>query len=209
MTILLILMAGFVGGGMNPLAKILVRIAGYGNRRPRFSGQNAVRLQMGSAVFMAFGVGWITHILAWPAAFVPSLVLVFLLLVAIIDIQYRLVLNLLIYPALLLVLVLNVAVWRQPLLVVLLGGLFAFGVFYATALVRPGELGGGDVKLATLIGVGLGFPYVLYALLSGALLGGMVVLWLRFVQNRSWKSTIPYAPFLCMGAIFVLLAIIM
>ncbi|MCA9915912.1 MAG: prepilin peptidase [Anaerolineae bacterium] len=209
MIVVAILAGGLCGWVLNLLAKFLVQVAGYGDRRPRFTGKEAIWLQGVSAFLLAGGIGWIMAMLAWPAALIPSLVLVFLLLLAVIDVQYRLVLNLLIYPALLLALVANLAIGQQSWLVILLGGLFAFGVFYATALVRPNDLGGGDVKLATLIGVGFGFPYVLYALLSAAFLGGIVALWLRFVQNRSWKSTIPYAPFLCFGAAFVLLVVMM
>ncbi len=205
MMILTILLGGFVGWWLDILGERLVRLAGYGDRRPRLTGARRLRLRFISASLLAVGAGWLSVEDGLSLALPASVVLAFLLLLTIIDIQYRLILNLLIVPALFLALGTNLVLLQQPPLTILLGGVFAFGIFYATALVRPGELGGGDVKLALLIGLVLGFPHVLYALMSGALLGATVALWLRFVQKRSWGSTIPYAPFLCAGAAAVLL----
>jgi prepilin signal peptidase PulO-like enzyme (type II secretory pathway) len=73
-------------------------------------------------------------------------------------------------------------------------------------------LGGGDVKLALLIGLALGFPTVLWALLVGVGSGAVTAVTLLIIsrrqpQKQAWnrKSQIPYAPFLCLGAIIALL----
>ena len=130
----------------------------------------------------------------------------FFLLIAIIDFKYRLVLNVLTYPAIVVLLVLNLVTMPQQTTNILLGGAMAFGIFFLTAWLRPGELGGGDVKLATLIGVAFGFPQMLLALLVGAGIGGVVVIFLLVSRKAGWKSQIAYAPFLCLGAMFLLLS---
>lgn len=130
----------------------------------------------------------------------------FFLLIAIIDFKYRLVLNVLTYPAIVAMLVLNLVAMPQQATQILLGGGMAFGIFFLTSVLRPGELGGGDVKLATLIGVAFGFPQMLLALLVGAGIGGVVVVFLLVSRKAGWKSQIAYAPFLCLGAMVLLLS---
>lgn len=130
----------------------------------------------------------------------------FFLLIAIIDFKYRLVLNVLTYPAIVAMLLMNLLALPGQTMNILLGGGMAFGIFYLTAVLRPGELGGGDVKLATLIGVAFGFPQMLLALLVGAGIGGVVVVWLLVSRKAGWKSQIAYAPFLCLGAMALLLS---
>lgn len=128
----------------------------------------------------------------------------FLILVALIDLKYRLVLNVMVLPAFGLVLWWH---WVTPgtnWLAVCIGGLFGLGIFGAVALLRPGELGAGDVKLAALIGLGLGFPNVMGALLIAVLGGGLGVFILVTKRGANLKSQMPYAPFLSLGAIVML-----
>jgi len=65
-------------------------------------------------------------------------------------------------------------------------------------------MGGGDVKLAALIGLTVGFPQVLWALALGILAGGITALLLVLTPRWGPKSHIPYAPFLCLGALLAL-----
>ncbi len=144
-----------------------------------------------------FGLSWRTFYLALACAF--------FLLIAVIDLRYRLVLNVMVYPALMLGLLLHAVPPGRDAVISLVGGLFGLGPFLATAWVRPGGIGGGDIKLAALIGLVLGFPQVLYALMLGALAGGGVACALLLTRHRGWASTMPYAPFLCLGVIIALL----
>ena len=127
----------------------------------------------------------------------------FLLLVALIDLKHRLILNVMIYPALILTLIFRLVVFRHELLPTLIGGVMAFSIFYLTALIRPGDLGGGDVKLAALFGLGFGFPTVLWVLLIGVLLGGIGAA--IFLTRKSTPKHIAYAPYLCFGALIALI----
>jgi prepilin signal peptidase PulO-like enzyme (type II secretory pathway) len=131
--------------------------------------------------------------------------LAFFMLIALIDIKYRLVLNILTYPAVALVVVIQVVVIRQDSLNMLLGGVFAFTIFFLTAWLRPGDVGGGDIKLAGLLGLMFGFPGVLWVLIVGVGLGGVVAVVLLLTHRFGAKSYMAYAPFLCLGGAIALL----
>lgn len=125
----------------------------------------------------------------------------FFLLIAIIDLRYRLVLNVMVYPAMVVTLLLRYMLPGSGAVTALVGGAIGLALLLLTALLRPGGLGAGDVKLATLIGLILGFPQVLWALALGILAGGVAAILLILTRGGELKSYIPYAPFLCLGAI--------
>lgn len=129
----------------------------------------------------------------------------FFVLVAVIDVKYRLVLNILVYPVAGVALACHLFSPDREALMALLGAVMGFALFFLAALANPGGLGGGDVKLAALIGLMVGFPQVLWALALGILAGGVAAIALIIHPRWSGKSTIPYAPFLCLGAIVALL----
>ncbi len=129
----------------------------------------------------------------------------FLILLAVIDLKYQLILNVLILPAMAAILLYQFWPITQASWSALLGGLVIFVMFMLVAMLSPGGLGGGDVKLATFLGVTFGLPYVFWALLAGALMGGGTAVFLLFVRGWERKTHIPYGPFLCLGAIVALL----
>ena len=155
-----------------------------------------------SAVVLAFL--WLRLGASWTLLSALAVYL-FFALVTLIDIKYRLVLNIFVYPAVLVVLLAQVLLAPQSLTNVLLGGAFAFGVFYSAARVRPNGLGAGDVKLATLIGLLFGFPGILYALLIAAGATGLVTAAILISGRGGLDTQIPFAPFLCLAALAVLL----
>ena len=130
---------------------------------------------------------------------------IYFLLIAIIDLKFRLVLNVLVYPAAIAVLMIQLVLLRQDPFTTIMGGGLAFAIFALTAWLNPGGLGGGDIKLATLIGFAFGFPQVLWALLAGVGAGAVAAFWLLAPRRRGEKSHIPYAPFLCLGAMLTLI----
>ena len=104
----------------------------------------------------------------------------FLLAVAVIDVEHRRVLNRMLLAALpVVVLVILAAKMSSPHSFILtpspglaiVGASIGFGVFFLTALLRPGGMGMGDVKLAGLIGLATGAAGVAVALVV------MVVVW--------------------------------
>lgn len=129
----------------------------------------------------------------------------FFLAVLIIDLEHHLVLNRMIGPALPIFFVANLLVGTAPLLSLLFGGLVGFGLFLLIALIVPGAMGMGDVKLAGVIGATVGLSGVVMALYWGILLGGMAAI-LLLIKNRFQSGvSMAYAPYLVLGTWFVLL----
>jgi len=127
------------------------------------------------------------------------------LLICIIDLEHRLVLNVVILPAALLALLTSFILPNPGPGSALLGGALGFALLLLVALACRGGMGAGDVKLAGLIGLITGFPQVVVALVIGVLTGGLVALALLLTRVKSRKSYIPYAPFLVIGGMVTML----
>jgi len=81
----------------------------------------------------------------------------------------------------------------------LIGAVVAFTVFAAIYYGRPGVIGGGDVKLAALIGFALGFPGALIALALAPVL--MLVVAAPMLAARRWSLSqrVAYGPYMAVG----------
>jgi leader peptidase (prepilin peptidase)/N-methyltransferase len=96
------------------------------------------------------------------------------------------------------------ALWRA-----LLAGLVLAAGYLVLGLVRPGDLGGGDIKLAGLAGLVLGWlnwRAVLIGATAGFLLAGLAGLGLLAARRISLRGAISFGPFLLGGALLVILA---
>lgn len=91
----------------------------------------------------------------------------------------------------------------------LLGGAAMAGGFLLLALARPGQLGGGDIKLAGLAGLvlgWLGWPALIAGALLGFLLFAVVSLALLALRRITLNSAICFGPFLLGGTLLAALA---
>lgn len=84
-----------------------------------------------------------------------------------------------------------------------LGGVALFAFYFVLVFIYPAGMGFGDVKLAGVLGVYLGFlglgPLVVGAFLA-FLLGGLVGGVLMVLRRAGRKSKIPFGPFMLVGA---------
>jgi len=120
------------------------------------------------------------------------------------DLEHRKIPNRLVVPLIAVVLALQLAFFPDRALEWLLAAAGAALLLALPAFVRPGSVGMGDVKLAFLIGAGLG-QAVITALFLGSLASVPVALWIlarRGMEGR--KETIPLGPFLAAGGILAL-----
>lgn len=86
----------------------------------------------------------------------------------------------------------------------LIGGGVFFGVFLLLWLIRPADLGLGDVKLSGILGLVLGWLGIgswFVGLMAGFLIGGVVSLLLLVIGKAGRKSRVPYGPFMLSGAL--------
>jgi leader peptidase (prepilin peptidase) / N-methyltransferase len=90
----------------------------------------------------------------------------------------------------------------------LFGGLALAAGYLLLALLRPGQLGGGDIKLAGLAGLvlgWLGWPTLITGAALGFILSAVVSLALLATRRTTLHSAICFGPFLCGGALLALL----
>src|SRR4030042_2430271 len=83
------------------------------------------------------------------------------------------------------------------LLVAFLMAAIFFGLVYFSG---ERALGGGDVKLAFLIGLFVGWPSILVGLFIGFLTGGLASVMLLLIGKKRFGDTVPLGPFLTIGA---------
>lgn len=93
----------------------------------------------------------------------------------------------------------------QPIINSLLGFVTGGGVLFLIALLSRGGMGGGDIKLGTLIGLFLGWKLVLLSLFLAAFFASAAGISLMIIKKKSRKDPIPFGPFLSIGAFIALL----
>ena len=132
-----------------------------------------------------------------------------LVVVAVTDLSYRLVPRRLIYAAHILIVPLLVATaavdhQRQHLSGSAIAGAVAFGFFFTIWWFIPQGMGFGDVRLAGVIGVSVGYLSLVHAYLAffgGFLIGMVFGLIMMSVLASGRKTRIPFAPALSVGAV--------
>ncbi len=94
----------------------------------------------------------------------------------------------------------------EPLLGGLATGLTVAAFFSALIILTRGRgMGWGDVKLGAFLGICLGFPNGLLAVILSFILGAAVSLLVIVFGKKSLKSQIPFGPFLSLGGLIALL----
>jgi leader peptidase (prepilin peptidase)/N-methyltransferase len=129
----------------------------------------------------------------------------FLLTVLVIDYEHRRVLNVMLAPAALVAFLVSFLPqtplsWESSLA----GGAAGLGLFVVVRLLSRGHMGMGDVKLAGVIGLMLGYPPVINALMAGILLGAGAAIYLLATRRATRRSYMAYAPYLALGALFAM-----
>jgi leader peptidase (prepilin peptidase)/N-methyltransferase len=179
------------------------------------AGPRAVGCGIGCAVLFASAA------LRWGPSgrLVPHLALFALLVVvAAVDFEHLLIPNRLVFPAVAVALPLIVAISLRdgrPRSVgfALLGSAVYFGGLFLTHLASPAGMGFGDVKLALLLGLFIGWAasgyssavlLVLFGLIVACLLGSVIGIALLISRGRGVQY--PFGPWLALGTVVVLLA---
>ncbi|WP_019181566.1 prepilin peptidase [Microbacterium yannicii] len=84
-----------------------------------------------------------------------------------------------------------------------IGMALMYGFYFALRLVRPGGMGGGDVKLAGVIGLFLaylGWGALAVGVFAAFLLGGLFGMALILLRRADGKTAIPFGPWMLAGA---------
>ncbi|MCP4428675.1 MAG: prepilin peptidase [Chloroflexi bacterium] len=200
------LQCGHVHGGMGFLALARRQCAqcGAATRKREWM------VEGGTAVLFAA----LPFLIAEPVNLVVnSFHIAILILVIVIDLENKLILNVVTFPATALAVLGSLIVtpdensWKLSLV----GAAVGFALFYlfygvGRLLFGSGALGFGDVKLSMAMGAMLGFHRIFFALILAVLLGGVVSLFILLINRRVNKRTyLPYGQYLAIAGIVMLI----
>jgi leader peptidase (prepilin peptidase)/N-methyltransferase len=118
------------------------------------------------------------------------------------DLLYRTIPDQIVYPVIALALFWLIVNSQWPSVLSGLGAALFF--LLLVLLTRWQGMGLGDVKLAGLMGLILGFPKIIVALYLGFLTGALVGVILVLTKRKRLKSEIPFGPFLVLATFIAL-----
>ncbi len=133
-----------------------------------------------------------------------------LVVLTVIDLEHKLLPNRIVYPS---ILVGWAALFVAAIVEgdvghfseVALGSLVYGGFFLLIGFIYPAGMGGGDIKLAVLLGAFLGwvdFPaVVLVGMFLGFMFGGIPSLILLVLGRANRKTALPFGPMMALGAV--------
>ena len=119
-----------------------------------------------------------------------------LIVLGAIDLEHKKIPNLIIYP------LIGISLLMIPILhldtpwTMLGGGLLGFGVLFLLAVLAPGAMGMGDVKLVLFLGFAVGFPEIVLVLFLAFVFGGLIAGILLVLKKIGKKDQIAFGPFL-------------
>lgn len=115
-----------------------------------------------------------------------------LALVVVLDLRVRLIPDAITLPGLVYALGLAALAGRKPTLAeAALGALVGGGLVLLVAIVSRGGMGGGDIKLTTMLGAALGWRGALIALALSQVAGAVIVLLILAVRRRRPARHVP------------------
>lgn len=151
-----------------------------------------------------------SHILAggeWPLALTGVLLLSFLLILVVVDLERMLLPDRLTLPGIVVGIALAVAgLGYVPWTSSLLGVVAGYGVMWLIRFASKGAMGGGDVKMLAMIGAFLGPVDALRSLFGASLIGSVVGISLILARRHQRGRPLPFGPFLAMGALVALIS---
>jgi leader peptidase (prepilin peptidase)/N-methyltransferase len=120
--------------------------------------------------------------------------------ITLIDLDHRIIPNVITGAAAIAALVAIVALDTDFLLEAVIAAVAGGGFFLIAALLYPRGMGMGDVKLAAVLGLYLGravAPAILIALIAGVVVGAAIIA--RKGAKEGRKTAVPFGPFLALG----------
>ena len=133
-----------------------------------------------------------------------------LIIIAFIDLNEQIVPDVISLPGIVAGLVLSffvpyISFIDSALGIVAGGGIILIIGLAGSAIFKKEAMGGGDVKLAAMIGAFLGWKYIIISLFLGFFLGALAGIILIISKIRSKEDAVPFGPFIVMGSLITLL----
>lgn len=147
--------------------------------------------------------------LSWDFA-ARGILIIVMILTFFIDLKHRIIPDTLTLPGVVLgflmsFVVSSPSVWNSLLGIAVGGGMFYLAAILGELLFKKESMGGGDIKLAMMLGAFLGWQNIVLILLIssflGSLIGGAALLLSKDVKQT---RIIPFGPFLALGAVIAM-----
>jgi len=134
------------------------------------------------------------------------LISAFLVIIFVYDLKHYLIPDKVIYPAISVALVYDLLISDIHGMSEILISAFGAAAFFAVIVFgsRGRWMGAGDIKLAFLTGLLLGWPNILVALFFAFFSGAIIGIGLILANRKSFKSEVPFGPFLVAGTLIAL-----
>jgi leader peptidase (prepilin peptidase)/N-methyltransferase len=153
------------------------------------------------ATGVLFALSYVMHGNNIPELFVSLSFISLCVIVSVSDIVYQRIPNAVLLFFLPLLIILRSLSHPEPWTSYLIGGIAGFLILFLIAMIKPGAMGMGDVKLLALLGFVVGWQGLLVTLFLASLLGLLIAVVLMLTGKVKWKGSIPFGPSLCAGAI--------
>jgi len=127
-----------------------------------------------------------------------------LLIVSFIDLQYKIIPDMITLPGIIAGIVASLLITPVGVVSSIIGVVLGGGLFFLIAVISRGGMGGGDIKLIAMIGAFLGWQAVLITIFLGAFTGAVAGLTLMLLGKKGRKDMVPFGPFLALGALFAM-----
>ncbi len=132
-----------------------------------------------------------------------------LIVVALIDLDHRIIPDAISLPGILFFFLASLTVptvtWQSSIVGILVGGGSLFTVAWVYQLMTGREgMGGGDIKLLAMIGAMTGWQGVVFTLFAASAVGTAIGMLVMIRSGRGMKLAIPFGPFLALGAVIYL-----
>jgi len=131
-----------------------------------------------------------------------------LMVASFVDVDRMMIPDKVTLPGIVLGLALNTLVAPRNIVTFILGAVLAAMALYAVAILgellfKKESMGGGDIKLAAMVGAFIGWKGILLSLFLAVLLGSVVGIVLIVSGLRKRREHIPFGPFIAAGSILV------
>ena len=135
-----------------------------------------------------------------------------LIIIFVYDLKHYIIPDKIIYPAIIVTLGFNLfnnfqfpisnfqSIFNYQFSNFLFSAIIAGAFFLSIVIITRGKgMGGGDIKLAFLMGLILGWPLIIVAVFSAFILGSIIGIFLILLGKKKMKSMVPFGPFLVAG----------
>ena len=133
-----------------------------------------------------------------------------LIIIAFIDLNEQIVPDVISLPGIVIGFILSffvpyISFINSALGVVVGGGIILIIGMAGSVIFKKEAMGGGDVKLAAMIGAFLGWRYIIISLFLGFFIGALAGIFLIMSKIKSREDTVPFGPFIVLGSFITLL----